>query len=76
MCACTHKYKYAYIKKKIHKNKLTEEPNTYPGKGQNMCGEVVKWSELKLEVRIDQGDCLPESLGADLISKNSEKMPS
>lgn len=41
-----------------------------------MCGEIVKWSELKLEVTIDQEDCLPESLRADLISENSQKMPS
>jgi len=30
-----------------------EEPNTYPGKEQNVCGAAVKWSELKLEVMVD-----------------------
>lgn len=38
-----------------------------------MCGEALKWSELKLEVMIDQGNCLPKCLKADLISENLRK---
>lgn len=45
---CVHTYKYAHIKK-VQKDKKTEEPNSYNGKGQNLC-EVVKWSELKWEI--------------------------
>lgn len=39
-----------------------------PWKRTKMCGEALKWSELKLEVMIDQENCLPKSLKADLIS--------
>lgn len=68
---CIHAYKYASVIKYIKINEWRSK--TYALEKDEICGEALKWSELKLEVMIDQENCLPKSLKADLISENLTK---